>query len=447
LQLLDFLIREHRKYEEAQMVADLEAFKTNFVSYYNVGVKMAHAYIDHGPEEGNKVMEVLDPYAAKLADYLESWIQEHRADDDAKAIEIHSFMEKSISNNFLIFVLIIIATSIGFFGISQMLHDVKKVHTHIDKLSNLDFRNELRLDGKNEISEIATNLNRLTSAVAEVLELIAQTSNENVAISEELTASSRTVSQNIDQSRKIVDNTVQSTSHLKGEISGFVKNAQSSKNEVSGANNQLNEARGNITLMIEKVQITSHVENELNTKLEALSTEAEQVKEILNVISDIADQTNLLALNAAIEAARAGEHGRGFAVVADEVRKLAERTQRSLSEISSTINVIVQAIIEASSQMNKNAKEIEKLTDLSAEVEMAISNTVGVMHTALIANEQTMKDFMSTGEHMQKVNDEVIKIEVISSGNATSASEISVASSHLYKLTDKLNEHIKRFKL
>jgi methyl-accepting chemotaxis protein len=129
-----------------------------------------------------------------------------------------------------------------------------------------------------------------------------------------------------------------------------------------------------------RIMDASRKQNELADSLAKLSSDAEQVKGILTVISDIADQTNLLALNAAIEAARAGEHGRGFAVVADEVRKLAERTQKSLTEINATISVVVQAIGSNSDALNNNAKEMNQLTDELAMVDQKMEEVLGVMN-------------------------------------------------------------------
>ena len=115
------------------------------------------------------------------------------------------------------------------------------------------------------------------------------------------------------------------------------------------AQNSLALAQKLLDETITQLNSTAEKEAQMNDRLNHLATEATQVKSVLEVIGDIADQTNLLALNAAIEAARAGEHGRGFAVVADEVRKLAERTQKSLIETNATVNVIVQSISDISS--------------------------------------------------------------------------------------------------
>ncbi len=140
----------------------------------------------------------------------------------------------------------------------------------------------------------------------------------------------------------------------------------------------LRETEDVVNVLQSKITTASEKENELAVKLGQLSQDAEQVKDVLTVIGDIAEQTNLLALNAAIEAARAGEHGRGFAVVADEVRKLAERTQKSLSETNASISVVVQSIEDSSEHMNSNAKEIEHLVD---EIEVVKDKTSEVLGT------------------------------------------------------------------
>ena len=122
--------------------------------------------------------------------------------------------------------------------------------------------------------------------------------------------------------------------------------------------------------IVDRIHDVSQKENEMVGNLQSLVQNANDTKTILQNIGDIAEQTNLLALNAAIEAARAGEHGRGFAVVADEVRKLAERTQKSLAETSATTNVLIQSISDSSEALNKNA---EVVNDISDEV-VAVSN-------------------------------------------------------------------------
>ena len=139
------------------------------------------------------------------------------------------------------------------------------------------------------------------------------------------------------------------------------------------------ELNGMIDTTIGRIDTIAQKETELADNLQSLVSSANETKEILSTIGDIADQTNLLALNAAIEAARAGEHGRGFAVVADEVRKLAERTQKSLAEISATINVLVQAISDSSESLNLNKEDMMGLTEYVGTVDTKMNEIILAM--------------------------------------------------------------------
>jgi len=326
----------------------------------------------------------------------------------------------------------------------QPLDRFKRTLLHIR--SSNDLTERVDENSPLELSQMASTFNELLDSIKNLIKMSKQSAAENASISHELSTTARSAGENVEKAVVAVDNATLKANTIKDEILLAIVDAQDSKNEVAKANDTLSAARNDLVALTSRVQSSAELEIELSHKMDALSSEANAVKSILEVISDIADQTNLLALNAAIEAARAGEHGRGFAVVADEVRKLAERTQKSLLEINATISVIVQSINDVSGQMNINSLEIQALADVSTDVEAKINDSVNIVNLAVKASDKTVNDFEKTGKDIEFIVNEITKIDQISSQNARSVEEIAAAAEHLNSLTDALHVKLEEFR-
>jgi len=444
-ELIERIIKIHRKMNDEEMIRKLEEFKVDYKSFYDIGVKMAHVYIEKGATEGNKLMLELDPFAERLSNKLEEWITVHKAKSDYSAQKINDKTSEFKIKNILFSIVLFLVIIIAFIIIGKVLNTITDIEKYLSKVSKLDFTAELKLQGKNEIIQIAQNISQVIRSLKDFIAEAKASSIENSSISHELSTTSSAVGKKVEDVMILVDKTTTKANEITEEISISVGEANKSRENAMRANKNLDEATKEIIRLTADVQESANIEAEMAQKIDQLSSEAEQVKEVLNVIADIADQTNLLALNAAIEAARAGEHGRGFAVVADEVRKLAERTQKSLVEIQSTINIIVQSIMDASGQMNINSKNIQELADVSSSVETMINETLEIMHEAASSSEKTVNDFEDTSRLVREISSDINSVNEIVASNARSVEEIAAASDHLNSMTESLNAKMAKF--
>lgn len=376
-------------------------------------------------------------------DSVEKEVQKLQAEiDENVALQIKSFLTISI-------VLLLISLGATLYIINKTIS--KPLNELIERANNLssgdgDLTRKLEVIGSDEIAQASASINRFIEKVRLLISEAKNLSNENSSISHELSSTSLEVGRAVETSMQLVGNTTTKANTLKTEMSSGITEAKEGKEQLLKANQFLSEANSAILELTHQIQTSAATEIELAHKVQQLSSDASQVKDILVVIGDIADQTNLLALNAAIEAARAGEHGRGFAVVADEVRKLAERTQKSLQEINATINVIVQAITDSSEQMTSNSKKVESLATTASGVESKINNMFMVMNKATHVSDKTAENYLKTGSDIEVMIDNVAQINDISSQNARSVEEIAGAAEHLSKMTEMLNLKLSEFR-
>ena len=313
--------------------------------------------------------------------------------------------------------------------------------------SNLDLSCKVTIEGKSEISKISHALQKMIIAfkesvysVKDVSQKVVKDNTKLYGILEVLLQNSKEEEVQINAVNKVVED-------VSGKLNTIEDSSVTIREDLETTLDILDNFAKSLGEVVEDIEIGSQDQLELNEKVTSLTEQTQSIKDILSIIADIADQTNLLALNAAIEAARAGEHGRGFAVVADEVRKLAERTQKSLHEINTSTNMITQSV-----------DEIVTGTQSTSENMLAISNaTQKLIHSShetrdnLVSTEAKSKDVMYQNIYVTTKIKELITFmqNIIELTRKTDSIEddLSEISINLTKSMQELDGELGKFKI
>jgi len=308
-----------------------------------------------------------------------------------------------------------------------------------------DLTKSIEVVHRDELGIISLSFNHFISEVRGLVLNIKDSGSQNNEQVEELLATTLQMQKHIQNMVEAVHTSVE-TSHLVREaLDSTNEDSQITKNNILNAQSSLQEVGNDIVVMRDTIENGMEKELAIVERLETLSSQIDGMRDVVSSINDIADQTNLLALNAAIEAARAGEHGRGFAVVADEVRKLAEKTQGSLNEINSVISLFVESIAITSSEMSAKKHDYENLVEVSVHVSQKTLDVSSAMDETVQMSENSSAVTVELSNKVMEVISEIQKISESSDLNLQSVDSIAKISQSLQATANELDQQLSKF--
>ncbi|WP_164667915.1 methyl-accepting chemotaxis protein [Virgibacillus doumboii] len=333
----------------------------------------------------------------------------------------------------------------------------------------------IEYNGNDEIGDLSSAVNTMSANLRNVIQQVANVSESVNSQSEELTQSANEVKSGSEQIATTMqelssgsETQANSASDLSSTMASFSDKAQGANengeriqqasNEVLVMTNKGSKLMESSTQQMTKID---QIVKEAVKKVEGLDSQSQEISKLVSVIRDIADQTNLLALNAAIEAARAGEHGKGFAVVADEVRKLAEQVSVSVTDITDIVasiqnesSAVADSLQGGYHEVEQGTEQIRSTSETFNDIDTAVKEMVDRINTV----SENLSEIAASSQEMNGSIEEIASIseesaagveQTSASAQQTSSSmeEVAASSEDLAKLAEELNGLVRRFKL
>lgn len=355
----------------------------------------------------------------------------------------------AIRNTFLLIgavalVLVLVAAVMISLSIIRPLSGLRSVISEVQESSNLTLRADTR--GRDEVSDTARAFNAMLEHQQALIRHLTDTATQLAAASEEMSAISAQVSQAATAQGDQTSMVATAVHQMSVAVQEVARNAQATASNAADANKEARQGSELVQSNLTSIQGLSTSVEKAGEVIDTLHSQSDEISKVLGVIQSIAEQTNLLALNAAIEAARAGEAGRGFAVVADEVRSLASNTQKATESIRSMIDALQGGARSAVSAMQLSREQAQNSVSRAREagevlnhIALAIEGIADGNVQISAATEQQTAVANEISENISSLNDSIGDV-------VNGAEQSSIASRDLAQLATGLQQQIQRFR-
>ncbi len=391
------------------------------------------------------------------ADILGYPMENKRAGDLHAAFEITTSLTNGLATLYnaiwlaigLFIVTLLIIGSVSYFFMNKLIiSPLTNLALKLQEISSGDGNLKARLkpEGKSEFAWVAGSFNTFVKKIAKTVDNISQTSEQLAAASHNLAKISATTEQGVDQQLSETTQVATAMEEMTTTVQEVARNAANASEIALTADTDVATGKNVVSQAVSGInQLASEVENAANV-IHELENDSNSIGEVLSVIQGIAEQTNLLALNAAIEAARAGEQGRGFAVVADEVRTLASRTQNSTQEIQQTIERLQNRAKQAVTVMDNGRKQASSSVEQAASAGKSITTISERIDSISDMNNQIASAAEEQTAVAEEINHNISNISAVSNQTSIGARKTSEACNDLLALADQLSKTVGHFK-
>jgi len=356
----------------------------------------------------------------------------------------------SLSTTLIIAILALIVTAfVAYFILKSIKTAFQRVTASLNNIAQGegDLTQRLEEEGGKEVAELAIAFNLFVAKIQNLIQQVASSNQHLTSSVKELTELSVDTKLSVNQQESKIEQVATAMNEMAATVQEVARNASHASESALAADQESTDGQKVVAEVISAINDLASDVNNASTTINTLEKDSEQIGSILDVIKGIAEQTNLLALNAAIEAARAGEQGRGFAVVADEVRTLASRTQESTQEIQAMIEKLQIGAKAAVEAMEQGQEKTLTTVSKAESAGQALATITQAISTIAQQNTQIATAAEQQSAVAEEINQNVVSINALATQAAQGAEHTAASSQELERTADELQKMISIFKI